>query len=149
METVWHYRHMMFNPRYGTVGLLGAPFYLVSEVLAPRLRASRARDAAARALVSGLFDPTTFLLFLLVIAFTNAVLTAAALGLDNLEARSFNARRYAKRDLAKLILIGPVDLFLYRPILIWARMRGAVDFLRGEKGWYKFERNERVPAPTG
>ena len=148
METVWHYRHMMFNPRYGTVGLLGAPFYLVSEVLAP-LFELLALVMLPLALVSGLFDPTTFLLFLLVIAFTNAVLTAAALGLDDLEARSFNARRYAKRDLAKLILIGPVDLFLYRPILIWARMRGAVDFLRGEKGWYKFERNERVPAPTG
>ena len=34
-ETVWHYRQMWFRPRYGSVGLLGAPFYLFTEVLAP------------------------------------------------------------------------------------------------------------------
>ncbi len=35
IETVVHYRRLLFNPRYGAVGLVGAPFYLLSEVLAP------------------------------------------------------------------------------------------------------------------
>src|SRR5581483_2368739 len=35
METVVHYRRMAFNPRYGTVGLLGVPFFVLTEVVAP------------------------------------------------------------------------------------------------------------------
>ena len=35
LETCWANRRMCFNPRYGTVGLLGVPFYLVSEIVAP------------------------------------------------------------------------------------------------------------------
>ena len=35
METVLHYRRMALNPRYGTVGLLGVPFFVLTEVVAP------------------------------------------------------------------------------------------------------------------
>ena len=34
-ETVVHYRRMWFNPRYKSVGMVGAPFYLLTEVLSP------------------------------------------------------------------------------------------------------------------
>ena len=34
-ETVVHYRRMWFNPRYGAVGMVGAPFYLLTEVISP------------------------------------------------------------------------------------------------------------------
>ena len=34
-ETVVHYRRMWFRPRYGSVGMVGTPFYLLTEVLAP------------------------------------------------------------------------------------------------------------------
>ena len=44
--------------------------------------------------------------------------------------------------------LGPIDLILYRPILMWAGMVGTVQFLRGHKGWDKFERNVRRPAPS-
>jgi cellulose synthase/poly-beta-1,6-N-acetylglucosamine synthase-like glycosyltransferase len=147
METVWHYRRMIFNPRYGSVGLIGTPFYLLTEVLAPAFELV-ALVMLPLAVVAGAFSPLTFALFLLVIAFANALLTTAGLALDDLGARAYSARRYTKRDLTKLILLGPVDLFLYRPILVWARLRGAIDFLRGAKGWDKFQRNARVPAAS-
>ena len=35
LETWWAFRRMCFNPRYGKVGTLGMPFYLLSEILAP------------------------------------------------------------------------------------------------------------------
>ena len=34
-ETVWSYRGMLCNPRYGTVGCVGMPYYVTAEVLAP------------------------------------------------------------------------------------------------------------------
>src|SRR5438874_1981254 len=35
LETTWHYRRMAFNPRYGSFGLIGIPYCILSEVLAP------------------------------------------------------------------------------------------------------------------
>ena len=139
-ETVWHYRGMWFNPRYKAVGLLGAPFYLITEVLAPVFELL-ALAALGLSVALGLFEPRTFLVMLLAIAFTNAALTASAVLFDDL-----HSRMYRKRDLARLLLLAPLDLVLYRPIIFWARVKGSWRFLRGDKAWHKFERNAREAA---
>jgi biofilm PGA synthesis N-glycosyltransferase PgaC len=139
-ETVWHYRGMWFNPRFGSVGLFGVPFYLVTEVLAPAVEAL-AVASLVLSLVLGVFDVSAFLVMLTAIAFTSAALTAWGILLDDLQSRT-----YRKRDLARLLLLAPLDLFLYRPIIFWARMKGSFRFIRGDKGWHKFERNARARA---
>ena len=55
LETVWANRRMWFNRRYGTVGLLGVPFYVVSEMVAPVFEVLADRDAR-RGGVVGLID---------------------------------------------------------------------------------------------
>jgi poly-beta-1,6-N-acetyl-D-glucosamine synthase len=136
-ETVWHYRSMWFNPRFKRVGLLGVPFYLVTEVLAPAVEVL-AVVALGLSLALGVFSLPTFALMLAAIAFMNASLTACAILLDDLQSRT-----YRLRDLARLLLLAPLDLFLYRPIIFWARLKGSWRFLRGDKEWHKFERNVR------
>ena len=139
-ETVWHYRRMWFNPRYKTVGLLGTPFYLVTEVLAPAVELL-AVSSLVLSVALGLFEPLTFVFVLAAVAFTNAALSACAVLFDDLQSRT-----YRKRDLARLLLLAPLDLALYRPIILWARLKGSWRFLRGDKAWHKFERNVRAPA---
>lgn len=139
-ETVWHYRRMWFNPRYKSVGLLGAPFYLVTEVLAPAIELL-AVVSVVLSVALGVFEPRSFFVMLAAIAFTNAALTACAILSDDLQ-----SRMYRKRDLARLLLLAPLDLFLYRPIIFWARVKGSWRFLRGDKAWHKFERNVRAEA---
>lgn len=143
LESVWHYRRMFANRRYGAVGLVGMPFYVVSEVLAAVFE-PLALALLPLGIAAGAFSWQQLLLVLGTIAFTNGMLTSAAVLLHD---RS--ARPYRVRDLARLAVLGPLDLFLYRPFLVWARFRGTVDFLRGDKGWDKFERNPRAaPAPA-
>jgi cellulose synthase/poly-beta-1,6-N-acetylglucosamine synthase-like glycosyltransferase len=139
-ETVWHYRRMWFNPRYRSVGVLGAPFYLFTEVLAPGVELL-ALVALVLSAALGLFEPGAFVLMLAAIAFVNATLTACAILLDDLQSRT-----YRKRDLARLLLLAPFDLVLYRPLIIWARLKGSWRFLRGDKRWHKFERNVRTAS---
>jgi hypothetical protein len=43
-----------------------------------------------------------------------------------------------------LLLLGPLDLFLYRPLIVYARAKGTWRFLRRDTGWHKFERNART-----
>lgn len=139
-ETVWHYRRMWFNRRYKSVGLVGTPFYLLTEVLAPAFEVLGLL-ALAGAIALGLFQPLTFVVMVAAIAFTNAALTASAILFEDLQSRS-----YRVRDLVVLLLYTPLDVVVYRPILLWARLKGSLGFLRGDKAWHKFERNERAPA---
>jgi len=40
-------------------------------------------------------------------------------------------------------VLGPLDLLVYRPFIVWARLKGTWRYLRGDQGWHKFERNAR------
>ncbi len=139
-ETVVHYRGMWFNRRYGSVGMIGAPFYLLTEVLSPAIEVL-AMASLVVAVALGIFDVEVFLVVVAAMAFVNAALTAGAILLDDLQ-----SRLYRVRDLARLLFWSPFDMFLYRPIIAWARFKGTWRFLRGDKAWHKFERNVRAPA---
>ncbi len=137
-ETVFHYRRMWFNPRYGSVGMVGAPFYLLTEVLSPAIELLALASLAA-AVFLGIFDLEVFLVVVAAMAFVNAALTAGAILLDDLQ-----SRLYRVRDLARLLFWAPFDMLFYRPIIAWARFKGSWRFLRGDKAWHKFERNVRA-----
>jgi cellulose synthase/poly-beta-1,6-N-acetylglucosamine synthase-like glycosyltransferase len=138
LETVWAYRRMCFNPRYRTVGLLGVPYYLLSEIVAPVFEMLAIGSLGVAAAV-GAFDWRLFLLACGLIAFLNGAMTAAAVLADDLQSRT-----YRLGGLSWLLLLAPLDLVLYRPIIVWARLIGTWRFLRGDKGWHKFERNRRA-----
>jgi biofilm PGA synthesis N-glycosyltransferase PgaC len=140
-ETVFHYRRMLFNPRYGTVGLLGVPFFLVSEVLAPVFELL-ALLAIVGGFAVGAFPLGDSLLMLAVLSFANGIFATAAVLLEDRTSRS-----YGLRDLLWLNILGLFDLILYRPLIVLARAKGTWRFLRRDTGWHKFERNPR-PLPA-
>ena len=87
-ETVWHHRRMWFNPHYKSVGLVGAPFYLLTEVLAPVFEVL-GLVALAGAVALGLFRPLTFIAMVAAITFANAALTASAIYFEDMQSRSY------------------------------------------------------------
>ena len=137
LETVVSYRRMLFRRRYGAVGFIGVPFFVLSEVIAPvfELLALLALTAsiALRAL-----EPEQAMLTLVALALVNGLMTSAAVLLEDR-----TSRVYPLGDLVRLILLGPADLLIYRPFIIWARLKGSWRYLRGDQGWHKFERNAR------
>jgi poly-beta-1,6-N-acetyl-D-glucosamine synthase len=140
LETVWHYRHMFLNPRYRSVGILGLPYYVISEVLAPFFEVLSLAMLPLSAWL-GVLSFWQAGLFVVFIAFVNGILTSAAVMLQDASERS-----YCVGALLRLMLLGPVELFVYRPPLAWARLVGTWGFLRGDKGWHKFDRNSRPGA---
>jgi cellulose synthase/poly-beta-1,6-N-acetylglucosamine synthase-like glycosyltransferase len=141
LETVFHYRRMMFRRRYGAVGFVGVPFFMLSEVIAPVFEllalASIVLGGALGAIAAG-----PALALLAALALLNGLMTSAAVLLEDRTSRA-----YPVRDLVRLIALGPLDLFVYRPFIVWARLKGTWRFLRGDQGWHKFERNARPASP--
>jgi cellulose synthase/poly-beta-1,6-N-acetylglucosamine synthase-like glycosyltransferase len=140
LETFWAYRGMLGRKRYKAVGLAGMPFYLVSEVVAPVFEVLSVL-ALVTAASTGLLDWTSALYVGGIVAFGTGLLTAAAVLISDLAQRTL-----PKRRLAALVLLAPLELVLYRPALVWARLLGTVRFLRGDRRWNKFERNSRPRA---
>src|SRR5579885_939512 len=89
--------------------------------------------------VMGIFSWQIYLVFFASMSFGLAVLTSAAVLMEDISTRA-----YRLRHIVRLLALGPLELALYRPILLWARYRGTIGFLRNEKGWDKFDRNERA-----
>ena len=142
LETIWNYRRMFLRPAYRKVGMLGVPYYALFECLAPLFQILSIVTLALAG-VYGIIGWQPYLAFLGIMAFGTAMPTTLAIWLHD---RGY--RDYRVRDLVHMLLLGPLDLILYRPILMWAGMVGTVQFLRGHKGWDKFERNVRRPAPS-
>lgn len=143
LETVFHYRRMAFDPRYGTVGLLGVPFFILTEVIAPFFELASVAAIAA-GFATGTFAFTTAALMLAAITFVNGILATAAIMLEDKTSRA-----YSRLDLLRLVALGPLDLLLYRPLIIYARAKGTWRFLRRDTGWHKFERNARAAPGVG
>jgi len=139
LETVWHYRRMLFNPRYGPVGLIGVPFFVISEVMASLFEVVGLTTLVA-ALWLGVFSWQDYVVFLALIALANGVLTTAAIWLEDAVYHT-----YRLRQLLRFTLLGPLEIVVYRPIILWARLKGTVGFLRRDRRWGKFERNARSP----
>jgi biofilm PGA synthesis N-glycosyltransferase PgaC len=137
LETVWHYRRMFLRPRYGLVGMLGVPYYIIFEALAPVMQ-TLSFVALALLILLGQVNWPIYTLFLGIVVFANAIPSAMAVLLYD---QAY--RRYSVRDLVRLLMLGPIDLFVYRPILVYAGLRGSWQFLRGDKRWDKFVRNAR------
>jgi cellulose synthase/poly-beta-1,6-N-acetylglucosamine synthase-like glycosyltransferase len=137
LETVISYRRMMFRRRYGAVGFVGVPFFVLSEVIAPVFELLALLALAASVALQAL-DVEPALLTLAALALMNGLMTSAAVLLEDRTSRA-----YPLRDLVRLILLGPLDLVIYRPFIVWARLKGTWRYLRGDQGWHKFERNAR------
>jgi len=141
LETVVHYRRMLFRRPYGAVGFVGVPFFVLSEVLAPVFELL-ALAAILVATVVGAIPVESSLLTLAALALMNGLMTSAAVLLEDRTSRA-----YPVRDLIRLVAFGPLDIFLYRPFMFWARVKGTWRFLRGDQSWHKFERNARPATP--
>jgi biofilm PGA synthesis N-glycosyltransferase PgaC len=135
METLVAYRRMLGNPRYGTVGLLGMPFYVLTELVAPLFEVLSVLTLVLAVLV-GAVNWELFAIVLGILTFSAATLTSAAVLFDDRTARD-----YRIGSVLRMLASGPFDLFLYRPLIVAARMYGVWGYLRGRRDWDKFERN--------
>ena len=129
-QVLAQHRTMILNPRYGIVGLLALPYYVLFEALGPMIEIS-GYLVTAGAISYGLVDwHYAELMFLLSIVYGTLISLAAVV----LEEISY--RRYRRvRDLLLLIGLGIVENFGFRQLTTWWRLKGTYDFLRGKGGW--------------
>lgn len=129
-DVLWRYRDVVGRPRYGALGMVVLPYFVVVELLGPVVEASGLLGLVA-AIALGAVDWTFAALFFLVAYGLGLVLNALTMLLEER-----GARRYERFD-DRLMMIPwlLLESFGYRQLTVVWRLRGLIGFMRGRGDW--------------
>lgn len=146
LQTLWVYRDMFLRRRYGALGTVAMPWFLVFELLGPVVEIL-GYISVALAWWLGILDRSFLLLFLVVAFLVGALLSAGALLLEELA-----FRRYPRlRDLLRLLAYGFLENFGFRQFLSLVKVKALLDIVLRRRGWGRMDRRgfERGADGTG
>jgi cellulose synthase/poly-beta-1,6-N-acetylglucosamine synthase-like glycosyltransferase len=127
-EVLWTHRRMMLNPRYGRIGLVALPYYLVFELIGPLVELTGI-PVVAIGFAFGLVDLPFALLFAAVAFGYGMFVSLSALAVEE-----FSFHRYHRwRDLGAAVLAAAVENIGYRQLHSWWRLQGLWRFVRGQE----------------
>jgi hypothetical protein len=146
---------MLFNPRYGTAGLIGWPSLVLFDFLGLFVEAFGYVSLPVFAALQIL--SYKYLLLFLAIAFGYGALVSVLSVLlafwsepaapHEIRGRPLLAS-LPPRDIVTLLVYCLFENLGYRQLTIRWRFKGLVDYLRGKKSWEKFERIGFGEQPT-
>jgi cellulose synthase/poly-beta-1,6-N-acetylglucosamine synthase-like glycosyltransferase len=140
-DSLWRHRRVLLNPRYGALGLVVFPAFVLFEWMAPIIEAT-GLVLVTLGLIFGEVSALFAILFFSLACGIGILLSMLALMLEEL---SF--RRYGRaRDRALLVIWAVLENLGYRQLTVWWRLRGVVSFIRGKKSWGKMTRKGFKPA---
>ncbi len=136
IDTLWLHKELFMNPKYGKMGLLSYPYWMLFEWLAPLIE------------IVGI----AYLIVLILIGSNNLIYYIVLLGFVYIFAVTFSTyallfeeitfHKYErKRDVLKLFLYAWLEPIIFHPLNLWYSIRGNWDyFITREKGWGAMER---------
>ena len=129
-DVLMRHRRMIGNPRYGALGLVVMPYFVVVELLGPVIEALGLLTLVV-GLPLGVVGGEFALLFFLVAYGYGLLLGMAALILEDAGAR----RTEHVSDRLLMMLWAMIESFGYRQLTVVWRLRGLIAYLRGSKEW--------------
>jgi cellulose synthase/poly-beta-1,6-N-acetylglucosamine synthase-like glycosyltransferase len=142
-DVLWRHRALLFRPRYGALGLVVYPYFLVFELLAPVIEAIGLIGAIV-GLTFGLLDLDFALLFFLVAYGYALVLSLLTLALEE-----WSFHRYGDfKDRMVLLAWALVESFGYRQITVVWRLRGLIKYVRRRTDWGVMSRKGFTPPSS-
>lgn len=134
-ETLWRHRGLIGNPRYGVLGLVATPYFLVFELLGPVIQLL-GYPVVIAAFATGAVSFTFLAAFLVIALLMGILLSISALALEE-----FSFRRHTQgREAARLLLFAVLENFGYRQANDFWRLQAFVDLARGSQTWGEMQR---------
>ena len=134
-ESLWHNRKMMFNPKYGLIGTISMPYFLLVEFFGPVIELLGYIIMIFSPFVGGIYTSFALLLFIL------AVIYGSLLSMSAVLLEEWSLRRYTKViDLVRLYLYSLSEAFWFRPLTVFWRVEGIIQLVRGNASWGEMSR---------
>jgi biofilm PGA synthesis N-glycosyltransferase PgaC len=130
-EALWLHRKMLLNPRYGVIGMLSLPYWLIFEWMAPIIE-SLGILLIMVLVYLGYFDPVEFIT-VTIMAYSYAVLISTV----TIFIEEVTFQKYTRKsEVFKLYLIAWLEPLIYHPWIVLWSLKGTWDKLRGTNtGW--------------
>ncbi|MFO7722330.1 MAG: glycosyltransferase family 2 protein [Bacteroidales bacterium] len=144
-ETLWLYRHMIFEPRYRVTGLLAIPYYFFMELISPAVKLFTILFVSGL-VVSGILNQQWIILMLAgTILITTIIMSTITVIIENWSMHQSATNRDALRyknfsDWIVLLLSGLLSNFSYSFFRMFAQLHGIINYFRKRQEWNKFER---------
>lgn len=130
IETLLTHRKLFLNRKYGKLGLMGYPYWLFFEWLAPIVEFIGILWFAVLAIMGRLNVP----FFLLLLGFV--YFFAVSLSIWSVLFEEITFHKYEKRrDVLKLIFTAFLEPFFYHPLILVMNIKGNIDKLMKKSTW--------------
>ena len=135
LQSLSRHRKMMFNPRYGVIGMVVCPYFLIFETMGPFVE-TLGYISVPLAWALGLLNTEFLVLFFVFAVAFGVFLSVAAILLEEI-----SYRRYPTwEDLWKLLVCGILENFGFRQLLALFKIQAFWEYLRGLRRWGMLER---------
>ncbi len=140
IETMTRHKKLMFNPRYGIIGMVAFPYYALFEMASPVIEVLGYLSLFI-SLAFGRISIPFAIAFLVAAIVLGVVLSLASIALMEL-----TYQRYSTwRGLFHLCSMTILENFGFRQFMALVRFKGTFEAIRGKKGWGKMERRGFSP----
>lgn len=140
IDSLWFSKEMFFNPKYGSVGISGFPYFVFVEALGPLVE------------FLGYFGFILFYLFgfisrdFALLFFIISILWGMWINIGAVLSENLIYKRYKSLpDLLKLCLFGLIEYLGYRQLIVFERLLATFQFYK--KSWGKPKRQEIKGKP--
>ena len=135
LQSLSRHRRMLFNPKFGVIGMVVLPYFLLFETMGPFVE-TLGYVSVPLAWVLGLLNSQFFVLFFVLAVAFGVFLSVAAILLEEI-----SYRRYPSwEDLWKLLSCAVLENFGFRQLLALFKIQAFWEFLRGLRRWGRLER---------
>lgn len=142
-EVLSRHKRMLFNFRYGRIGLFAMPFYFLFEFMGPIIELLGYLYLILL-IIFGFVNLPFIFLFLVLAVLWGILLSVSAVLFEDLNFKWYTQWQY----IAKLLLFAILENFGYRQMTAVWRIQGSIDYFRGKKSWGAMTRKGFQPAKT-
>ncbi len=137
MDSLTNNKDMLFNRKYGAIGLLALPYYWIVEMIGPIIEILGYISVIASYFL-GILNVEFAIIF-----FIFAVLYGVFLSLSSVMLEEYNFMKYEKiSHYLKMVLFAVIENFGYRQLTTWWRFRAFFGYRRKQNKWGDIVRKE-------
>lgn len=143
IETLYTHRKLFLNRKYGKLGILGYPYWLLFEWFAPILEFIGLLIFGFLA-ISGRLNLDFFFLLLGFVYFFSVSLSIWSVFFEEITFHKYEKRR----DVMKLVLTAFLEPVFYHPLVLLMSIKGNIDKLLNKSSWGTQKREGFIKAGT-
>lgn len=134
-DSLWIHKKMLFNPKYGSIGMVSLPYFWLIELAGPVVELCGYLFVILSFFLGGIYIEMALLFFLL------SVLIGSLSSMGAVILEEWSLRKYPKiSDIVKLFGYSLTETLWYRPLTVVWRCQGLIQAIRGKKSWGEMKR---------